>query len=153
MNSKLLGTAVGVALENHEAIRQAGAPAINAAGGALQVIFRTFWKSIAVGAGLLLVWFVTYVSTYILTGTNVVGSPGVMMLFGVFLFLVMPSIILIREANKVSKAVAAKNKAQREAVQAQQDAQAAEHARAMEAWQASQQNAPTQALPYQPQYR
>jgi type VI protein secretion system component VasK len=113
MSGKLLGTAVGVALENHEAIRNVSAPAINAVGGVVQIIFRTFWKSTVVGLGLLVVWFASFAFTYILGGTNVLGSPTFTALFGLFLFLVLPSIICVREARRVTKDVARKNQAQR----------------------------------------
>lgn len=117
-SGKLLGTAVGVALQNQEAIRRATAPAMNTVGGVATLIFRTAWKSAALGAGFLVVWFAAFATSYILGGTNVLARPTAMFLFGIFLFVVLPTVVFLLESKKVRKSVAAKNQAQREAYQA-----------------------------------
>lgn len=136
--SKLLGMAVGAALENHEALRNASVPAKNAVTGAGQVIFRTWWKSTVVGFGLLVVWFASFAFTYILGGTLALGDPTFMGLFAVVLFVVMPTIVFLRESRRVSKDVTAKNAAHRKFVEFERQAQDEQNARAIADWQASQ---------------
>lgn len=138
MSAKLLGTAVGVALENQEAIRNASAPAMNMAGGVGKVIWGTWWKSTVVGLGLLVVWFASFAFTYILGGTTALGDPTLMALFGVFLFVVMPALVMVREAKRVSKAVNAKNRALKEQAQAETAAREAEYARGVAEWRERQ---------------
>lgn len=162
MNGKLVGAAVGAVLENSEAIKNVSAPTVNAAGGALQVIFGTIWKSIAISAALMVVWFVTYIFTYVLAGTNVVGSPKVMFLLGAFNFLILPAIVLAREVFRVSKGVRVKNAVQKEQARVEREAKEAEYAKAIEAWNIQQQQAAqdnqqqaapaTMAMPQVPQY-
>jgi hypothetical protein len=154
MSSKLLGTAVGVALENREQLKTLGQPTFNAVGGVFQVIFGAMWKSTVVGLGLMVVWFASFAFSYILGGTNVLGSPTVMFLFGIFMFMVMPTIVLIRESKRVSKKVSAKNEAQRLAVQQEREAQAAANAQATANWNAQQAQLQAQFQPQQqPQFQ
>lgn len=145
MNGKLLGTAVGVALENQEAIRNASAPTMNALGGVAQVIFRTFWKSTVVGFTLMVTWVAAFGFTSFLAGPTFLGDPMFLFSFGLFLFLVLPFIICVRETRRVSKSVAAKNKGQRVAAQQAREAREAEYAQAMAQWQAQQELEQAQA--------
>lgn len=145
--SKLLGTAVGIALQNHEAIREAGAPAMNAVGGVFQVIWRTMWKSTLIGLGLMVVWFVSFVFTYLLGGSAILASPVFMFPFGIFMFVIMPAIVMVREGRRVGKTVAAKNDAQRAMAQQEHFAREQQHAQAVTNWQAQQ------GIPAQPQYQ
>lgn len=151
MSAKLLGTAVGVALENQEAIRNASAPAMNMAGGVGKVIWGTWWKSTVVGLGLLVVWFASFAFTYILGGTTALGDPTLMALFGVFLFVVMPALVMVREAKRVSKAVNAKNRALKEQAQAETAAREAEYARGVAEWRERQAHEATLDPKFQPQ--
>lgn len=149
MNGKLIGTAVGMALENREAIKDMSAPARNVGAGAAQVIFSTLWKSTVVGVALIFVWVAAFAFTSVLIGPTFLVSPVFTFLFGVSLFMLLPAIIGIRESRKVSKAVSIKNakakemlrikRAQQEAEwQAQAEFEAQQQA-AMMAWHAAQQ--------------
>lgn len=151
MSGKVLGTAVSLALQNHEAIRNASAPAMNAATGVAQVIFKTMWKSTLVGLGLMVVWFAAFASTYILGGTNVLGRPVFMAMFGLFMFIGLPTIILIRESRKMSKTVAAKNKAMKEQARLDAEAQQLAYAQAVAEWQEQQQREAQFDPQFQPQ--
>lgn len=151
MSGKVLGTAVNLALQNHEAIRNVAAPAVNTATGVAQVIFRTMWKSTLVGLGLMVVWFAAFASTYILGGTNILGRPVTMALFGLFLFIGLPTIILIRESLKMSKTVAAKNEAMKEQARLDTEAREAEYARATAEWREQQERQAQVDPRFQPQ--
>lgn len=144
--SKLLGMAVGAALENHEALRSASVPAKNAVTGVGQVIFRTWWKSTVVGFGLLVVWFASFAFTYLLGGTLALGDPTFMGLFAVVMFVVMPTIVFLRESRRVSKDVTAKNDAHRKFVEFERQAQEERNAKALAEWNThqAQQGAPAQ---------
>jgi hypothetical protein len=136
--SKLLGMAVGAALENRDALQHVAVPAKNVAGGVGKVIWGTWWKSTVVGFGLLVVWFASFAFTYILGGTVALGDPTLMALFGVVLFVVMPAIVLLREVKRVGKTVTAKNDAHRKFVEFERNAQAEQNAKAISDWQAQQ---------------
>lgn len=123
--SKLLGMAVGAALENREALQNVGVPAKNVAGGVGKVIWGTMWKSTVLGIGVFLVWAATFICTYMLgRGNSVMGQPMVTVLLGLFLFLVMPVLVAVRETRRVGKAVTAKNDAHWKFVEFERNAQA-----------------------------
>lgn len=123
--SKLLGMAVGAALENREALQNVGVPAKNVAGGVGKVIWGTMWKSTVLGFGIILVWAAAFICTYMLgRGNSVMGQPMVTVLLGLFLFLVMPVLVAVRETRRVGKAVTAKNDAHWKFVEFERNAQA-----------------------------
>lgn len=150
MNTKMLGTAVGIALENREALKTASAPTVNAATGVFQVIFRTMWKSVAVNTAIMMVWMATFISVYVFGGANnFVATPGFMAVLALVVFMVTPTVIFIREIRKVSKVVAAKNQAHRVAAQKERQQREAENAQAIAAWEAHQAMQQYQQMQYQ----
>lgn len=128
MNGKMLGTAVGVALENREAIKNMSAPAMNASIGAGKVIFATFWKSIVFGLACIVVWFFAFVTTTVLTGSYFFVSPNFTAFFGLFLFLGLPILILVKETRKEKQVVQMKNMKQRAAAAEERQRREAEFA-------------------------
>lgn len=138
MNTKLLGTAVGVALNNREALQSVSAPVMNVGQGAAQVIFRTLWKSTVVGVAMILVWIFMFGTIYILSGSPIMTHPGFLSFFGLVLFIVLPVVIFTKEARKVSKNVKEKNRISRENAANEKAVQAAQHQEAVAMWQAQQ---------------
>lgn len=137
--SKLLGMVVGAALENREALQNVGVPAKNVAGGVGKVIWGTMWKSTVLGFGIILVWAASFVCTYMLgRGNSVMGQPMVTVFLGLFLFLVMPALVLAREVRRVGKNVTAKNNAHWKFVDAEQKAQEERERQAMAHYNAQQ---------------
>lgn len=137
--SKLLGMVVGAALENREALQNVGVPAKNVAGGVGKVIWGTMWKSTVLGFGIILVWAASFVCTYMLgRGNSVMGQPMVTVLLGLFLFLIMPALVLAREVRRVGKNVTAKNSAHWKFVDAEQKAQEERERQAMAHYNAQQ---------------
>lgn len=145
MNTKLIGAAVGAALENRETLQNMSAPVRNAAGGAAKTVFNSIWKTLAVNGAILIIWLAAFMASYVITGSPALGKADFMTFLAILMFLIVPPVVFIRETRKQSKAVTAKNRASREAAARSRAEAEARNAQAIEAWNiAQQQEAQTQ---------
>lgn len=146
----MLGMAVGAVIENREAIANASAPVRNVASGAVHVVFATIWKSAVVQAAFIAIWVAIYVFTTLLglSMVNVTANPMFLLSFGLFLSLLVPSVVFAREVYRAANTVKVKNAEQRVKAKQEREQAEAKYAEAVAAWEASQQSVPiTQPMP------
>ena len=136
--SKILGAALGAALQNHEAIKRVGAPAAAHVGGGFKVIWNTLWKTTVLNIGIMMMWLAAFAASYMLTVNPVLGSPMFMGFLALVIFIFSPMAVFIREARRMGRVMAAR-KVERDAAAAfEQEQQEAQYAQMLAAWEAQQ---------------